>query len=131
MSGMCSGITTTPQEIPLSETNLVPCLYPGSPREGDPDFMAERETVRAWKKEGKGYFIAHGRIFQLITAVIHSFKELLGKGNIVPFSRAQKRVGNLHLRPERINYPIPALGDHRLRWHNSFMIPETAKAERY
>jgi hypothetical protein len=110
------------QEIPLSKINdLVPCLYPGSPREGDPDFTAERGVVRAWKKEGKGYFIAHGRIFQLIAAVVDNFKELLGKGNIVPFSRIQKRVGDLHLRPERISYPIPALGDHRLRWRRAFM----------
>jgi len=89
--------------------------------------MAERATVRAWKKEGKGYFVSHGRLFQLIVVVVHELRELLGQGNLIPFGKVQNKM----LKPKPIHYPIPALGDHRIRWQNSFMIPETAKAAAY
>ena len=38
------------------------------------------------------------------------------------------RIQNKLKKPERINYPIPALGDHRIRWMLRFMTPETAEA---
>jgi hypothetical protein len=51
----------------------------------------------------------------------------VGVGNVAPFSRVQNKM----LKPETINYPIPALGDHRMRWQASFMVPESRKATCY
>ena len=34
----------------------------------------------------------------------------IGVGNLLPFSRVQKQIDGLHLAPDKIRYPIPALG---------------------
>lgn len=40
----------------MPKNDLVPCFLPGSAHNSKPDFFEVRETVRLWKKEGKGYF---------------------------------------------------------------------------
>lgn len=105
----------------MPQTDRVHCFYSGSSIADGPDFSVERSVARQWKNEGKGYFVSHGKFFQLITAVMEAVTELLGHGNLVPFSRVQKNVGGLYLKPQSISYPIPACGDHRIRWHSSFM----------
>lgn len=87
--------------------------------------MIDRETARQWKAEGRGVFVSSGRMFQLVEQPAPA--ELLGKGNLIPFGH----VPNKMLKPKPLHYPIPAMGDHRLRWHGAFMIPEQTKAECY
>ena len=105
----------------MPKDDIVGCFHPGSSRADGPDFVASRATVRIWKDEGKGYFVSHGKFFQLVAVIIDKVSDWLGRGNLVPFSRTQKRIGDLHLRPASINYPIPAVADHRLRWQSRFM----------
>jgi hypothetical protein len=40
-----------------------------------------------------------------------------GRGAVIPLT---KRLNKLQ-RPPRINYPIPAVADHRKRWHSAFL----------
>lgn len=87
--------------------DLVGCFYAGSSQADGPDFLAPRPTVRTWKKEGKGYFVSHGKFFQLVRAAVEAVKELLGHGNLVPFSRIQKRVGGSPSSPAAHQLPNP------------------------
>jgi hypothetical protein len=106
----------------------VNCFNVGSSWNDGPDFTAERSQLWAWRDEGRGHFCLNGTSFQMDRLVSKEEVESIGRGNIVPFgSRPQNKM----LKPKPIHYPVPALGDHRLRWQLSFMIPETRKAEAY
>lgn len=83
-----------------------------------------RADLRAWKDEGRGFFCDHGKHFQMVN---EPMPELLGHGNLIPFGHIPSKI----LKPKPVNYPIPAVGDHRLRWFNSFMLPENVKSECY
>lgn len=116
-AGQRPGKKHAPLGIPLPKSDLVGCFFAGSSREHGPDFTELRETVRTWLDAGQGYFVSHGKYFQILGTVIDPQKELLGHSNLIPFSRVPNRMR----KPESINYPIPAYGDHRLRWHHAFM----------
>jgi len=101
---------------------VIGCFYDGSSRADGPDFTLPRETVRQWKADGKGVFCSSGRYFQLLTPLlIENAPTPLHQGNMVSFSRQQRQVNGLYLKPDSINYPIPACGDHRLQWRFAFM----------
>jgi hypothetical protein len=104
--------------IPLSQ-NLVPCFYAGSDRAGKPDFTKDQAELRAWKSEGRGFFVDHGRAFQMTRTVdLTVDRGASSKTAAVPFSRVQNKLQ----RPSVANYPIPAVGDHRLSWRYAFMV---------
>jgi len=113
----------------LPSDDVVGCFHPGSSQADGPDFTALRSQLWQWKDEGKGHFCRNGTMFQMDRAVPdYEIKERIGRSNLIPFgSRPQNKM----LKPKPIHYPIPACGDHRLRWQLSFMIPETRKAEAY
>lgn len=46
-----------------------------------------------------------------------------GSSNLLPFGRVIDPL----MKPPSISYPIPAMGDHRLRWMQHFMISEKQK----
>ena len=101
----------------MSQT-LVPCFHFGSNPSGDPDFLEEREKLRLWKNENRGLFIHHGKAFQMTRTVEEGDRGASSKTAAVPFSRVQNKLQ----RPSVANYPIPAVGDHRLSWRYAFMV---------
>ena len=114
----------TETRIPLSKTDLVSCFHAGSDRSGKPDFTKDRAELHAWKDEGRGFFVDHGLNFQMLSAQPVE-RGISSDAAAVPFSRIQDKLR----KPTSINYPIPAVVDHRLRWFGRFMIPEPEKAE--
>ena len=79
--------------------------------------MTTREVVRGWRDEGRGHFCRNGTKFQMDAAAVADETFMLGVNNLIPFGHVPSRIQ----KPKSINYPIPACGDHRLRWHYSFM----------
>jgi hypothetical protein len=82
-AGTMSGTTKQPScGKPMKKDELVGCFRPGSFRTKTPDFLETRETVRAWKKEGKGYFHRNdygpGHVFQLTSVPETVDDELMG-----------------------------------------------------
>jgi hypothetical protein len=113
--------------IPLPQNNLVPCYYAGSDCSGAPDFEKDRAELRAWRDEGRGFFVCHGRAFQMTRNVAIPERGVSSKAAAVAFSRVQNRLQ----KPSVVNYPIPAVADHRLRWLYRFMTsskPQPAEA---
>lgn len=117
----------TQGRIPLPKTDLVPCFHAGSDRTRTPDFTKERADLHAWKEEGRGYFADHGTTFQMLSAVMSVERGISSNAAAIPFSPVQNKMR----KPHPLNYPIPAVMDHRLRWLSRFMIPEQTKAECY
>jgi hypothetical protein len=89
--------------------------------------VKDRDELRLWRDEGKGFFVDHGKNFQMASFMAPQERGISSDAAAVPFSRVQDKLR----KPTPIHYPIPAMGDHRLRWMYSFMIPEPSKAESY
>jgi len=103
----------------LPKSDVVSCFHPGSSQKGEPDFTATRGQLWLWRDAGVGHFCQNGTMFQMDRTPTEDEEKM-----VASFVRIQNKLK----KPERINYPIPALGDHRIRWMLRFMTPETAEA---
>jgi len=92
-----------------SRSYVATLLRTGSAYQLDPDDITKGVKL-----------FAHGLPAAGTTAI-----KILGGSNLLPFARTQNPL----CKPPNINYSIPAVGDHRIRWANSFMaMPNEACA---
>lgn len=104
----------------MPKTDLVPCFYLEQDETWEtPAYLRLRSEVHQLKQAKLGKFINHGTAFRLFknqTAAVRQsyFEGPLGIGNLLPFSRIPNGT-------EKHHYPVPACGDHRIQWMNSFI----------
>lgn len=95
----------------LEERNVIPdCRYHNhlSHREADVQIALERDAKSGRTVEGWG--------------TARSVRSMDGRRRITPIPQTEiMRTLNKLLAPPKLHYQIPACGDHRIAWHNSFM----------
>jgi hypothetical protein len=101
------------------------------PRAGLPLCRKSRSYIEHLLVSGRAYQVDPNNLkagVQLFSAGMppagQDIIKTLGGSNLLPFSRIQDPMQH----PHSVNYPIPAVGDHRLRWHYSFMTGERPDA---
>ena len=122
----------------MAKSDLVPCFYKEQNATWErPAKLLPRCEVRELKAQKIGEFIFNGRAFRFFQTVAHAIASCLwdgpfGIGNLLPFSKHQNPL----MFPERLHYPIPAVGA-RGRWRTVHRVmsaagyPEPAESSRH
>lgn len=106
----------------MSQQTLVPLYYDGQDRLREPPIgLKSYADIKAERRAGslQGWYVDNGKTFVVYCSrlVQDDVDNIRSKACVIPWSRVVDKL----MQPPDVNYPIPACGDHRLRWIHRFM----------